>query len=81
MLLYQPDVRTGHFVKQTKVELKGAKLNFEEFLMVTFVEVTRRYKYVYSAEWESGGDRGPVTPLARPSCKDDHTSKSSTKYI
>ena len=40
MPLYQPDVRTGHFVKQTKVELKGAKLNFEELLLVT-----TRYKY------------------------------------
>jgi hypothetical protein len=57
--LYQPDVRTGHFVKQTKVELKGAKLNFEELLMVTYVEVKRRYKY--SAECEIGGDRRPLT--------------------
>jgi hypothetical protein len=45
MPLYKPDVRTGHFVKQTKVELQGAKLNFEELLMVTSVEVTTRYKY------------------------------------
>jgi len=45
MPLYQPNVRTGHFVKQTKVELKGAKLNFEELLIVTSVEGTTRYKY------------------------------------
>lgn len=77
MPLYQPDLRTGHFVKQKKVELKGVKLNFEEFLMVTSVEVTKRYKY--STEWETGRDRRPVTQLARPSCKDDHTSSSSTK--
>ena len=74
MPLYQPDVRTGHFVKQTKVELKGAKLNFEELLLVT-----TRYKY--STEWETGGDRRPVTQLARPSCRGDHTSSSSTKYV
>ena len=79
MPMYQPDVRTGHFVKQTKVELKGAQLNFEEFLMVTSVEVTTGCKY--STEWETGRDRRPGTQLARTSCKDDHTSGSSTKYI
>jgi hypothetical protein len=45
MPLYQPNVRTGHFVKQTKAELKGAKLNFEELLIVTSVEGKRRCKY------------------------------------
>jgi hypothetical protein len=65
MTLYQPYVRNGHFVKQTKVELTGAKLNFEELLMVTSVEMTTRYKC--SVEWESGGDRGPITQLARQS--------------
>ena len=77
MPLYQPDVRTGHFVKQTKLELKEAKLNFEELLMVISVVVTTRYKY--STEWETGRDRRPVAQLAGPSCKDDHTSSSSTK--
>jgi len=45
MPLYQPNVRTGHFVKQIKVELKGTKLNFEKLLIVTSVEGTTRYKY------------------------------------
>jgi hypothetical protein len=51
MPLYQPNVRTEHFVKQTKVELKGAKLNFEDLLMMTSVEGTTRYKYSVGGRW------------------------------
>jgi len=79
MPLYQPDVRTGHFVKQTKVELKGGEIEFWRVDDGTSTEVTTDYKY--SMEWEGGGERRPVTQLARPSRKDDHAWGSSTKYI